>query len=244
MARSHGKILVDIWLDMDFIALDPEAQRAFFMLLSQPKLTLVGSIDYRPHHWAELSAATTQDDVEAAVGRLEVARFVCVDRSTEELLVRSMTRHDGLRSGNPKLLKGLWSAWKSIASVGLRKVAVDNMPASLFDTPETPPSAEQMRRSARMDWPIGNPTDATIVPPSAIHRPPSAVAQSVRQSSAPVDNLDHPPTPKIPEDARALAASEIPLLRSQRLVAVPQDNHAAGAGSCRPVAAGTSGAVS
>lgn len=187
MARSHGKILVDVWLDPDFIAMDVAAQWAYFMLLSQPKLTLVGSIDYRPNHWAEFSPALTTAAVDDAVTALEAHRFVCVDRGTEELLVRSMTRHDGLRAGNSKLLKGLWSAWKGIASVGLRKVAVDNMPDSLFGTPETPKAAEEMRRSERMDWAIEQAMDRPIAPPSTIHHPPSAVGRSDRQSSGPVD---------------------------------------------------------
>src|SRR5690606_3897879 len=91
------------------------------------------------------------------------------------------------RAGNSKLLKGLWSAWKGVASVGLRKVAVDNMPDSLFGTPETPKAAEEMRRSQRMDWSIERAIDRPIGPPSTIHHPPSAVGRSDRQSSQPVD---------------------------------------------------------
>lgn len=188
MARSHGKILVDVWLDPDWVELDPQEHWTYFMLLSQAKLTLVGSIDYRPHHWSEYSRKLTPDRVHYSCGLLEDAGYVCIDIVTEELLVRSMTRHDGLRTGNPKLLKGLWTAWKGVASRGLRKVAVDNMPDPLFDPDITPPHAWEMRRSPRMDWSIERPTERSIEPPSTIHRPITASAQSVSESLTSVDN--------------------------------------------------------
>lgn len=192
MARSHGKILVDIWIDPDFIRLEALEQWAYFMLLSQPKLNLVGCIDYEPHRWATKAKGLTQEAVTEALVGLECAGFVCVDLDTREVLIRSMTRHDGLRTNNPKLLKGLWGHWKSIASPMLRKVAVDNMPERLLDSEECPPAAREIRRSARTDWAIGptieRPTDdqsdarSFRLPPSAYHRPPSADAQSLERT--------------------------------------------------------------
>lgn len=214
MARSHGKILVDIWIDPDFLALDPMAQWSYMMLLSQPKLSLVGSIDYEPHRWSQLANGLTQRRLEGALSRLEYAGFVCIDHTTREVLVRSMTRHDGLRTNNPKLLKGLWGQWKGIASAGLRKVAVDNMPDALFDTDDTPPAAEHLRRSERIDWAIATAPNAQSAhqsfrpPPSAVRRPPSADAQSLRQSASPVDNVDltRHPTPAIDDEHKRIAA--------------------------------------
>ena len=110
---------------------------------------------------------------------------MCIDHETEELLVRSLTRHDGLRTQNPKLMKGLWGQWLGIASANLRKIAVDNMPDALFEG-SVPVEAERFRRSARMDWPIDAQSDArsNLLPPSTILLPPTTDAQSDR----PVDN--------------------------------------------------------
>lgn len=158
MARSHGKILVGVWIDPDFVDLTPMEQWAYFMLLSQPKLNLVG----------------------------------CIDRETGELLVRSMTKHDGLRTNNPKLMKGLWGAWTGIASPMLRAIAVDNMPDALFEADGVPEAAKRLRRSRRMDCAIPNAIDGQPIgqsngqsfrpPPSTIHHPTSADAHSVGQS--------------------------------------------------------------
>lgn len=175
-------MLATTWVDPEFTALAPMEQWTYFMLLSQPRLTLVGSLDYRPHHWAEHAAGLTRAAVEASVGLLEDALYVVVDRCTEELLIRSMTRHDGLRTGNPKLMAGLWNAWAGVASRRLREVAVVNMPPDLFGQPSTPEAAEKIRRSARTDCTIGWPIDRSNGPPSNNRRPTSDVPQSARES--------------------------------------------------------------
>lgn len=198
MARSHGKILVDIWIDPAFIELRQIEQWAYFMLLSQPKMNLVGCIDYEPARWAQHATDLTPEAVADALVGLECAGFVCIDLDTRELLVRSMTRHDGLRTNNPKILKGLWGQWKGIASRMLRKIAVDNMPAALFETEDCPPAALQERRSARTDWAIGRAMDQQSAdqsfrpPPSTIHRPPSADAQSTGETSTQTPPFQHP----------------------------------------------------
>jgi hypothetical protein len=219
MARSHGKILVDVWLG-DFTCLNVREQWTYFMLLSQPKLTLVGSLDYRPNHWSQHANDIDTGDVDDSVRLLEATGYVVVDRTTEELLIRSMTKHDGLRTGNPKLLQGLWTAWKGIASRSLREVAVVNMPASLFGHECTPEAAEEIRRSAQTDraigWSIGSPSDRPIVPPSYNRLPTSTAGQCDSESSLPVD-FGHRPVPKLPPEkvdenvanVRALKRKEI-----------------------------------
>jgi hypothetical protein len=190
MARSHGKLKCSIWQDPEFVALPPRCQWAFMLILSQPKLSLVGCLDYMPRRWAKLAEGMTVDALEAAVERLEDAGFVCVDRDTDELLVRSFTRHDGINAGNSKLLKGVWGAWTAVESARLRKVAVDNMPAELFRG-DVPDEAQRFRRSERMDWVTDRTIEpgteqatdtTTLLPPSSTHLPPSTVTGSVEQS--------------------------------------------------------------
>ena len=53
---------------------------------------------------------------------LEVRRYVAVDRDTEELVIRTLMKHDGIPTSNAKLRKGLWAAWSSVASPELRRL--------------------------------------------------------------------------------------------------------------------------
>lgn len=217
MARSHGKILCRIWQDPDWRALAPREQWAFLLLLSQPKMSLVGCIDLMPGRWAALTNGMTTEVLEVAIEGLVAARFVAVDRETDELLIRSFTRNDGIPTSNPKLRKGLWGAWEAICSTPLRQVAVDNMPADLW-THDHPLAAARMRRSARIeqatDSPIDRGTDSTtLLPPSTYHHPPSSVAQPVHESSI---DFDHHPVDRIPDEYIDLAKDQIGQIKAQR----------------------------
>ena len=90
-------------------------------------ISLVGLLDYLPSRWARLAADTTVDDIELGVSQLETSpsHFVVVDRQTDELLVRTLVKHDVSRTlTNRNLLQGLWRAWATISSRQLRLAAV------------------------------------------------------------------------------------------------------------------------
>lgn len=203
MARTHGKILCTIWHDPDFLARTEPAQRLYLVILSQPKLNLVGLLDYFPGRLARLSATSSLAAVEDAIAELEEYRFVLVDRQTDELLVRSFTKNDPIQMANSKLRKGIWSAWQAIDSPTLREAAVRQMPAALFDHPEVPPRAVDIRRSERIEPPNDSPTDRPIdearidrpiegrtdTPPPPPPPPPPPAASTARPSPTdPVDN--------------------------------------------------------
>lgn len=157
MARSFGKVFASIWGDDDFRSLSPDAQRLYVLLCSQSRLTLAGSLDLMPSRWAALANGTTVSDIEAALAELEGARFIVIDRATEELVVRTLVRHD-LEPGrlNRNLIKGLWTAWSGILSETLRKVVVDNVPEIVWEKSGdlTPTDAQQMRTSPRLELPV------------------------------------------------------------------------------------------
>lgn len=96
MARDHARIKTSIWRDEDFRGLSPDAQLLYLTLVSHPALTRVGVLDFRPGRLAALAAGNTVRRVNAATKSLELSRFVIVDRKTEELLVRTHVRHDGV----------------------------------------------------------------------------------------------------------------------------------------------------
>lgn len=150
MARSHGKVLAKVWQDPDWTSLPPRAQWLYMLLLSQPKLSLIGCLDYMPGRWARLAGGITADYIEDIIADLEDADYVVVDRDTDELLIRTFVRHDGIENGNVNLRKGMWGAWKAVQSTTLRKVSVDNMPDGLW-TDCDDDEAQQMRRSEPME---------------------------------------------------------------------------------------------
>lgn len=217
MARTHGKILCSIWQDEEFRHLTPEAQRLYLAIISQPKLNLVGLLDYFPDRLARLSDHTDVAHIDKALAALEADRYILVDATTSELLVRSFTRNDPIPFGNPKLRKGVWSAWLAIESSALRREAVYAMPDDLFGTPETPAAASQVRRSDRIEYLTDSVTDSPIAdyltdsvtdsPPP----PPPPPPMPIPPPRAPADSslVDNPgPTPALEPDLEMLVDLE------------------------------------
>jgi len=189
MARSYGRVLSTIWADTDWTNLTRGAQHTYMLLLSQPKLTLVGLLDYLPSRWARLATDSDLASVEADILELETSRFVLVDRHTDELLIRTFVRHD-LRTiqANANLIKGMWGAWATIQSDRLRRAVVETMPEDLWTTSRCQPHPEalQMRRSPRSEPTV--PTDGSdhqSQPPSSFLLPPSTIPGSKPSSHSP-----------------------------------------------------------
>ena len=172
MARTVAKLLTAVWQDDEWRALTAAAQRAYWLLLTQPKLSLAGCLDLMPQRWAGLACDDTTDDLRDALAELERARYVVIDAGTEEIVVRSFPKNDtaaGTVNGN--IVKGFWTAWAGIQSHHLRAVVVANTPALLFDRdPEVvPSSAVDLRRSPPLEPPVL--TDGSDLPPPS--PPPS-----------------------------------------------------------------------
>jgi hypothetical protein len=94
MAREYANIFTAIWRDRDFRALASADQRMYFVLVTQPDITAAGTLPLTAARWASLAVDTTADGVRASLGNLAAARFIGMDHTTEELLVRSFVRHD------------------------------------------------------------------------------------------------------------------------------------------------------
>jgi hypothetical protein len=124
--RSHARILVSIWTDTDFRALSPEAQRTYMLLLSQGSLNNAGVLPLTVKRWAAGCNATTTGDVEKALAELDEHRYVAVDEDTEELLVRSFIRNDGI-SKQPQMLKSALKEAVGIESPRLRAVLAQEL---------------------------------------------------------------------------------------------------------------------
>jgi len=126
MPRDHGRILVTIWDDPDFTNLTPGAQRLYMLLLSQRGINNAGMLPTQIRKWAKRSNHTSIADIETALNELTEARFVVSDDNTEETLVRSFIRNDGIVK-QPNVLKNALRCAEAIESPALRAVLADEL---------------------------------------------------------------------------------------------------------------------
>jgi hypothetical protein len=126
MARGHGRILTSIWEDEDFLALDQPQQRLYLFLISQPNLNHAGLLDLTLRRWSRKAAGLSVADLDKLLMALEHARFVVVDDDTEELLIRSFVRNDGVWR-MPKVMGAMVSGALEISSPKLRLALLAEM---------------------------------------------------------------------------------------------------------------------
>lgn len=139
MARTRATLLSAMWSESRWTALTSAAQQTYMLVLSQPKLSLVGVIDFLPGRWATLSAGTTAADVRGTVAELADAGYVVLDEDTDELAVRWFVSDDLPQAPNVNQMKGIWSAWGAIASPVLRQMVLDELPERVWSHEKIPP---------------------------------------------------------------------------------------------------------
>jgi len=120
MARDHARIKCAIWADPDFTGLPASAQRTYFLALSQPGLNYAGVVPYTPGRWSRLAAGTTPAAIRRDIRTLEDAGYVVVDDGTEELLIRTFVKHDGIMR-LPNVAKAMVKAARGIVSPVVRE---------------------------------------------------------------------------------------------------------------------------
>lgn len=135
MARDRANINTAVWTSEEFRDLPGDQQRLYFLLMTHPKLSYVGVVDWRPSRLAAMSADATAASIEETGKALEAARFVFIDEETEEVLVRSFMRHDGLLK-QPKLSISMVNAYGDIASKMIREVVTYELQRLHAEFPE------------------------------------------------------------------------------------------------------------
>jgi hypothetical protein len=126
VARDHARIQTSRNRDEDWRALPWEAQWAYDQILCQEALTYAGVLDYRPGRLAAIASNATPRRVETAIAKLEAARFVVIDRDTEELLARSYVRHDGVMD-RANMGKAVGRALAKVVSLDLHRVVIEEL---------------------------------------------------------------------------------------------------------------------
>lgn len=126
MGRDRANINTDIWNDDDFRALSAPAQLLYIQLLTSPTLTYAGVADWRPKRIALLSNGRAAREVEGAAEELRRGLYIVIDEDSEEVLIRSFLRWDGLLQ-KPNVAKAMVSAWERIYSMTLKGVVVHEL---------------------------------------------------------------------------------------------------------------------
>jgi len=136
MVRNSVKTMVngDIWNDPDFRQLPADAQRLYLYLWTSPLRTYCGSHDWRPGRIIAYVSNVSLDGIRKAADCLIARHFIVLDEGTEEVLVRSWARFDGLMAGR-NMAVALASAWHSLASPTLREVAAHEVKRIHRDNP-------------------------------------------------------------------------------------------------------------
>lgn len=227
MPRSHGRIMAAIWNDADFLALPEGPQRLYLFLLSQPDLSHAGLVPMRVRRWAKKVAGATAETVRAYLADLEDARFVVADDDTEEVLIRTFVRNDGVYR-QPKVMLRMREDARQIESAALRDAfrrELDRLPLHELSTqptgrdhdgPSTFTSVSAVVETLREDFP--NPTagvsdgvsDTPRVRAGVFPQPPTP---------SPLPPSPVPATPGAAEASRALVIADGSEPNAQTLVA-------------------------
>lgn len=126
MARDRASIRIDMWGDGDWRDLPLGAQHLYMLLLSHPKLSYAGVTEWHPGKLAAMTHDATAADVLSFAAVLESRGFIVVEPSTDEVLIRSFIKHDGLMK-QPKLVVSMTTAYAAVASRRLQLVIADEV---------------------------------------------------------------------------------------------------------------------
>lgn len=160
MARDHARVNLDIWGDDDWLDLSWRAQHLYFVLYTAPQLSFCGAGPWHPGRLANRASEWTADDIELAAIELSERLFLFVDTETEEFLLRSWIKHDGLWR-TPNMAVTVANARGDLASRTLRGVIVFEVAKLATKHPESTSWA----RPAVANMLSQNAIDPTSIPP-------------------------------------------------------------------------------
>ena len=135
MARNHARLLVSIWDDEDWLALTTSQQITYAALMSSEDLSWCGVALLTPQRLARTSVDMTERRVRANLKVLEAARFLVLDESTAEILVRSYVRHDDLLK-QPNITKAMVKSLDRVRSADIRHAVIVELGRKYKEEPD------------------------------------------------------------------------------------------------------------
>lgn len=231
MARDRANINTGIWNDADYRKLTVDAQHLYYMLMTHPTLTYVGVADWRPKRLTAYAAGLTVERIEAAAAELVAGHYIVIDDDTEEVLVRSFVKHDGLLK-QPRLSVSMANAYATTASNQIRGVVVHELLRQRHENPEykcwaDPRVADVLTQPAsdpKANPPFGDgfgpslgQTEVGFGPGLVMHTS-TATATSSKEERTPTTPTEPPPTRKhLIQDNWQPSASHIAKAQENRI---------------------------
>ncbi|BAH32990.1 hypothetical protein [Rhodococcus erythropolis] len=123
MASEFTRMNRDIWSSDEFLDLSASAQHLYFVLWTHPNLSFCGSVEWHPGKLSTRASDLTPELVIEAGMELARNLFIVVDPETEEVLVRSWIKHDGL-CRQPNMAVAMSKDRANLSSRSLRGVVV------------------------------------------------------------------------------------------------------------------------
>lgn len=131
MARDYAALYTTVWTDRDWRSLTVAQQHGYWLLLTQPKVSPCGVLDFIPGRLANLAADMSRGRIESVVDDLcktQPRPYLVLDGETYELLLRSFVRWDSLiKSERPA--KAIAKDWDAISSDTIRQAVLDELRA-------------------------------------------------------------------------------------------------------------------
>jgi hypothetical protein len=134
MAREFAQIKLAIWADDDWRDLSPLARYLYLTLLTSPTLSHCGVADWRPTRIGALNGMDPHAVADFGAELIE-ALYLVIDTESEEVLIRSFIRNDGLMK-QPKMAVAMASAHAGVASQVIRGVIVHELNRLCDDFPD------------------------------------------------------------------------------------------------------------
>lgn len=133
--KKFAQIRPEMWLDDEWRALTKDAQHLYLLLLTDPDRSYCGVVDWRPARIVQRAAEWTLIECMRAAVELSYTHFLVFDQDTEEVMVRSYLRHDGLLL-QPRLAISVTNAFGVIGSNKIRAVVVHELTRLRKEQPE------------------------------------------------------------------------------------------------------------
>jgi hypothetical protein len=135
VAREYTRVKLTIWNDPDFRCLTSDAQWLYFVLMTHPSISLCGVVDWREARLTAIAADMSVERLRAAAVALGRGRFIAVDPETEESLVRSFVRHDGVLK-SPNMARAMVRQHAEIASLKIMELVSVEVRRATVENPE------------------------------------------------------------------------------------------------------------
>jgi hypothetical protein len=188
-------LFVSIWRDADWRELSQVAQWLYgAVLLTQPDLSYCGVLPYAPRRWAGLARGVTVKGVTRALDELSRKGLIVIDRSTEEVWIRTLVKNDGILQ-IPNLRKSMADAFKRVQSQRIRQGLAEGLGQWLAEQFDEPKAQQYAREFAeRVGEGMGYPLPLTPLPfpdsPSQLPRETSSSSTNGGRAATPDDAKD------------------------------------------------------